>query len=314
VNYFIQRDGRQYGPYTVADLQRHVASGEMLDTDLAFSESSSDTVPVSQIIGTIPIPESATHIAAVVKVPRFHKPPNLYWGFVLLFNVLTGGMFAIIWDIVQAAWLRKLEPTCKSLYYYILADACAIGSLDIVFSAYDHTNPGRVAYQLIVACGVLVLIGRFSFRASIVRHFNGPDPMGLSLSGVMTFFFGGIYFQYHINDIIRRRKQQDIFYQRALLQFMLFLFAFAIGSFLPLLSAFIPSFLRVPSVISRWNDGTRGFQWDGVFLMLALFVPILLFEALRKRIRSAAPWTALALALAALAGLALKFGFMSFDR
>ena len=27
--------------------------------------------------------------------------------------------------------------------------------------------------------------------------------MGLSLSGVMTFFFGGIYFQYHINDIVR---------------------------------------------------------------------------------------------------------------
>jgi hypothetical protein len=33
--------------------------------------------------------------------------------------------------------------------------------------------------------------------------------MGISLSGVMTFFFGGIYFQYYINDIVRR-KQQDL--------------------------------------------------------------------------------------------------------
>jgi len=48
--------------------------------------------------------------------------------------------------------------------------------------------------------------------------------------------------------------------------------------------------------------------------MLALLVLILLIEALRKRIRSAAPWTALALALAAIAGLVMKFGFMSFDR
>ena len=98
------------------------------------------------------------------------------------------------------------------------------------------------------------------------------------------------------------------------LQFVLFLVAFAIGGFLPILSVFLPSFLRLPSFISKWANGTRGFQWDGVFLMLALLVVVLLIEALRKRIRSAAPWTALALALAAIAGLAMKFGFMSFDR
>ena len=91
-----------------------------------------------------------------------------------------------------------------------------------------------------------------------------------------------------------------------LLQFVLFLFLFAIGGVLPL--------FRLPSVITRWADGTRGFQWDGILLMLALFVLILLIEALRKRIRYAAPWTALALALAAILGLVMKFGFMSFDR
>jgi hypothetical protein len=59
-----------------------------------------------------------------------------------------------------------------------------------------------------------VLVARFSFRASMEEHFNSVDPMGLSLSGVMTFFFGGIYFQYHINDIVRR-KQQDLAFQIA---------------------------------------------------------------------------------------------------
>ena len=98
------------------------------------------------------------------------------------------------------------------------------------------------------------------------------------------------------------------------LQFVLFLFAFAVGGFLPIMSVFLPSFLSVPSVMTKWADGTRGFQWDGVFLMLALLVVVLLIQVLRKRIRSAAPWTALAFALAAIAGLAMKFGFMSFDR
>jgi hypothetical protein len=42
--------------------------------------------------------------------------------------------------------------------------------------------------------------------------------------------------------------------------------------------------------------------------MLALFVLILLIEALRKRLRSAAPWTMLALVLAAIAEYAMKLG------
>lgn len=99
-----------------------------------------------------------------------------------------------------------------------------------------------------------------------------------------------------------------------LLQFVLFLILFFLGDFLPILSSFLPSFLRLPSLITKWANGTRGFQWDGILLMLVLFVLILLIEALRKRIRSAAPWTTLALALAAIAGLVMKFGLMSFDQ
>jgi len=56
-------------------------------------------------------------------------------------------------------------------------------------------------------------------------------------------------------------------------------------------------------------NGTRAFEWDGVLLMLAVFVLILLIEALRKRLRSAAPWSTLALVLAAILGLVMKFGF-----
>jgi hypothetical protein len=80
-----------------------------------------------------------------------------------------------------------------------------------------------------------------------------------------------------------------------LLQFVLFLLAFAAGNLLPLANI---------SFVTKWADGARGFQWDG----------ILLIEAARKRLRTAASWTTLALVLAAVAGLAMKFGFMTFDR
>jgi hypothetical protein len=64
-------------------------------------------------------------------------------------------------------------------------------------------------------------------------------------------------------------------------------------------------------VVGTTPDGTRIFIWDGVLLMILLFVVILLIEALRKRIRSAGPWTVLALVLAGIAGYAAKLGFLT---
>jgi hypothetical protein len=88
-----------------------------------------------------------------------------------------------------------------------------------------------------------------------------------------------------------------------LVQFVLFFVTFAAGSFLK------PLHLR--QVLSVTSDGTRVFIWDGVLLMLALFVLLLVIEAARRRLRTAAPWTTLALLLAAAAGFALKLGFLT---
>jgi hypothetical protein len=92
----------------------------------------------------------------------------------------------------------------------------------------------------------------------------------------------------------------------AVLQFVLFMIVFAVGSFLP------P--FHIQRILSVTPEATRVFIWDGVVLMTLLFVVILLIEALRKRIRSAGLWTTAAFVLALLAGLAEKFGFLTLDR
>jgi hypothetical protein len=84
------------------------------------------------------------------------------------------------------------------------------------------------------------------------------------------------------------------------LQFVLFSVAYVAG-------AILPPFGLLPSHVSTWAGGTR-FEWDGVLMVLALFIVILLIEALRKRLRTAAPWTTLALALAAIVELFVKLG------
>jgi hypothetical protein len=211
VNYFITREGQQYGPYTLADLQRYAASGEVLVTDLATSEASSEPVPVSQIIGTIAVPAPMRTAMPGAEMQYFPDPPNLHWGLVLLFGMISCGIFTIVWDIVQAAWLKKVEPASNALLIYCGAAAAWVGIIIAsILSSTSHTSTLDVSIMQLVYV-VAVIVGRFSFRSSMEHHFNTAEPMGLSLSSVMTFFFGGLYFQYHINDIVRR-KQQDLLF------------------------------------------------------------------------------------------------------
>ena len=101
MNYFITRDGQQYGPYSLADLQRYVASGNILLTDLARSEGMSEPLPVSQIIGAIPVPQAQTSASPGINAPIYPDPPNLHWGLVLLFSLLSCGLFSAAWNLVQ---------------------------------------------------------------------------------------------------------------------------------------------------------------------------------------------------------------------
>jgi len=59
MNYYISRSGQQYGPYSLADLQRYVQQGNISLNDLARSDGMTDWVPVSQVMGNISTPPAA---------------------------------------------------------------------------------------------------------------------------------------------------------------------------------------------------------------------------------------------------------------
>jgi GYF domain 2 len=207
MNYFITRNGQQYGPYTLADLQRYVASGQILLTDLARSEGMSEPVPVSQIVGTIPALQTQISASPVINSALYPDPPNLHWGLVLLFSLLSCGLFSAAWNLVQAAWMKKVAPDSKALYYYV-AGICVLAA--ILFSSFETLyahSPNSVGGAMNLVYGILTLIGRFSLRSSLERYYNSVEPVGLSLGPVMTFFFGDIYFQYHFNQIMRRKYE-----------------------------------------------------------------------------------------------------------
>jgi GYF domain 2 len=221
MTYQVSRNGQMYGPYTLEDLRRYIASGNILLTDMAKSEEMPDWVSVAQILGTpagtagaaagvpgVPPPTYATPSAypqpAGIDYP---DPPNMNWGLELLLGFLTCRLFVFVWNLVIASWANRVQPASKALIWYIAATVLFVlelgSSWSIVISLSHHVHPHHSALGNIVGivAWVVRLIARFTLRDTLEQHFNGPEPLGLRLSAVMTFFFGGIYFQYKFNEI-----------------------------------------------------------------------------------------------------------------
>jgi len=219
--YQISRGGQLYGPYTLEDLQRYVASGNVLPTDFAKSEEMTDWLPVSQILstagatttpGSVPpayVPPASPYVqpATYGSVSPYPDPPNLHWALVLLIGICTCGLFFVIWDLVQVLWVRRVEPQTRAFPYfiaYVIVSFLNAGSswgTNAAIMAGGHPHGSPLSALTGIAALVLIILYRFAMKASLERHFNGPDSIGLRLGPVMTFFFGGLYFQYHFNRI-----------------------------------------------------------------------------------------------------------------
>jgi uncharacterized protein DUF4339 len=207
MNYKIKRGEQEYGPYTLAELQRYVASGNILLTDLCQSEGMPEWVPVQQVIGNIPVPAAAPPPAnpVVFQPSPYPLPPNLHWGVAILLTVITCFLFWWIWAFVQAAWARKVEPASKALVLSFGAGAMSI---------YDIEAARAFAGLLNLAGFAIAIVAGFNLRATIEEHYIVRDPLpgGFALSGVMTFFFSNLYFQYHFTKIREMKERQGIYY------------------------------------------------------------------------------------------------------
>jgi hypothetical protein len=218
MSYQISRNGQLYGPYTLEDLQRYVATGNVLPTDLAKSEDMPDWVPVSQLLAAsgaaIPTPITPSY-ATAYPVPGaypastipYPDPPNLHWGLVLLLDIFTCAIFQVVWNIVLATWVKKIEPSSKAIIFYVVATVLVFANLGSSFgnfyAAINHQalHPNYIGSLVGIIAWVVRLIARFSLRDDLERHYNGPEPFSLRLNPILTFFFGGIYFQYKLNQI-----------------------------------------------------------------------------------------------------------------
>ena len=232
--YHVTRNGQSYGPYTLEDLQRYVASGNVLPTDLAKSDEMAEWTTVAQVLGmSVPPPSPVSPVAippygagyagsaAPAYAPGamlYPDPPIMHWALVLLIGFFTCGLFYIVWDFVQAAWMRKVNPRSNALFFYIAETVINFGGsmlgFSLIFSSALHQVHQtyfalpymglRIAIALTTL--TLLILARFDMQRSMEEHFNGPEPIGLVLNGAMTFFFGSLYFQHHFTRINEMKR------------------------------------------------------------------------------------------------------------
>lgn len=192
MDYFVKRGEQQFGPYTLAALQQYVKQGNISPQDLARSEGMTDWVPVSTVLGNVPVTAPSAFGAAARAAEPAAPPPKLHWGLLLVLSIVTIGIFAVIWLFVQAVWIRKVQPNSKALFYLIGYIAATFGSAAL------EGKP--LAAMLSLGGLVLFLVAVFSMRSEIQDEFAKINPAGRAVSGVMTFFFNTIYFQYVLNE------------------------------------------------------------------------------------------------------------------
>lgn len=224
--YHVTRSGQNYGPYTLEDLRRYVASGNILVTDLAKSDEMAEWVTVGSLLqpaGSAPPPQvpytpafQPGYVAPAYPAAGYpaanvgENPPNLHWALLLLLSLVTCSLFAMIWSIILSAWMNRVAPASRQL---MLGIAVVVGDIAVSMMKDHRTWDVHQGWSVIAQTDhamasffgmcwlILAIYARFNMRNAMERYYNTVEPIGLRLSGVMTFFFGGLYFQYHMNRI-----------------------------------------------------------------------------------------------------------------
>jgi hypothetical protein len=241
MKYYIQRELQEYGPYTLADLQNYVAQGNILLTDLARGEGTTEWAPLSQVIGNTSItppapvalpaggtvyagsaaPAGAAYAVATGQAVPGPMPPDFHWALVLLIGFFCG-FFQWVWLFIEASFVKKLKPESNFLAFLIAGLAIQVVSLFLYFigifafaaTAQNHSDPPVAPFLVVVflfslvvlAGAVVLIIGIFKMRSAIEEYYNTVEPINLRLSGVMTFFFNVFYFQHHFSRIAAWKK------------------------------------------------------------------------------------------------------------
>ena len=135
-------------------------------------------------------------------------PPSLHWGWVLLFSILTLGIFAIVWPFIQASWVRKIDPGSSASLMLWLSLGCIVVSFFLIPAwtpagdASPLTTNERLGWLLQLFSVVLFYGAFFAMSASIRQHM-AIYRLPVRIGGITLFFFNTLYLQGQLTWLAR---------------------------------------------------------------------------------------------------------------
>ena len=216
MTYRIARSGQTFGPYTDAEIRQYIASGNIGMSDMVQAEGTFDWMPVLQMFPLTTAPPVPVPPMVGPKV-LYPDPPDFPWWGALLLGMVTGGLFFVVWDIVEASWLKRIEQKSTAFLLYIGVAVMYLFKLPGMWSTINfnmfggpsvhghHGGSEGVGF-------ILAIVARFIFRRELLEHFNVREGIGLRLSTFWTLVLGGLYFQYHFNKIneVKRATNRSV--------------------------------------------------------------------------------------------------------
>lgn len=128
--------------------------------------------------------------------PRFPAPPKLHWSLVLLFTVITFGLFLLVWMFVLSSWARKVDPESQATAFF--AGHVFLYLLSLVFAASSSSAFKSFELPLLLGSCIPFYAGVYSIRRTMLDHYNKVEAIPLEVSGAMTLFFALLHLQYHM--------------------------------------------------------------------------------------------------------------------
>lgn len=139
-------------------------------------------------------------------------PPSLHWGLVVLFTILTLGIFGVVWPFIQAGWVRRIDDrsnaktmlglgvTCYFLGYFLIRAG-------LPSAEGDGLHPGMIGLGLLLMLSnsVLFIAAFFSMAGSIRREMEAYR-VPVEIGGVTLFFFNVWYLQSQLSWLARWQR------------------------------------------------------------------------------------------------------------
>jgi hypothetical protein len=153
----------------------------------------------------------------------YPPPPGVHWGALVAAEFVIAVLIVMFvpkpywnlamdlafdaWAIYICLWLHKLDSRFMSIFWCVAYIALQL-AIAVPFGLQPFTTGITIVAGIVTLASICMwIVTIYVIRAELHIHYNVSEPIGLYLSGVMTFFFSFLYFQYHLYKIAQLRER-----------------------------------------------------------------------------------------------------------